>query len=145
MNGIDPEVVRKVRQWLSFGDEDLRLARHALTLSSGCPYRLLAYHAQQCAEKHLKALLVFRGIDFPYTHNISRLLELCDQGDGWAEPLREAEELTPFATAVRYPGPEEAVTRSEAMRSIEIASRVREAVRGLLAGQGFPVPAGNAG
>ena len=65
MNGIDPEVVRKVRQWLSFGDEDLRLARHALTLSSGCPYRLLAYHAQQCAEKHLKALLVFRGIDFP--------------------------------------------------------------------------------
>ena len=41
MNGSDPEVVRKVRQWLSFGDEDLRLARHALTLSSGCPYRLL--------------------------------------------------------------------------------------------------------
>jgi len=69
MSDTEPAVVAKVRQW----------ARHALTLTSGCPHRLIAYHAQQCAEKYLKAYLVSAGVDFPYTHNISRLLELCEQ------------------------------------------------------------------
>jgi hypothetical protein len=40
-------------------DEDLRLARHAFKLKSATPYKLIAYHAQQCAEKCLKAYLVF--------------------------------------------------------------------------------------
>lgn len=143
MSSTDAEVGRKVSQWLSFGDEDLRLARHALTLASGCPYRLVAYHAQQCAEKHLKAYLVFRRVDFPYTHNLSRLLELCAESGGWTEPLQDAEELTPFATAVRYPGLEESVTREDALRSIEIAARVRDTVRDVLSGEGVPVPAGS--
>ena len=142
MNNMDPEVRRKVSDWLSYGDEDLRLARHALTLTSACPYRLIAYHAQQCAEKHLKAYLVFHGIDFPHTHNISRLLELCAERAGWAESLQDAEELTAFATAVRYPGMEESVTRTEALRSIEIASRVREVVRTALSQEGLRVPEG---
>jgi HEPN domain-containing protein len=73
MKPPDSEILRKVIQWLEYGDEDLRLARHGLTLTSGVPYRLIAYHAQQCAEKHLKAFLVYHEIDFPYTHNIGRL------------------------------------------------------------------------
>jgi HEPN domain-containing protein len=68
MNPIDSEIQKKVIQWLEYGDEDLRLARHGLTLTSGVPYRLIAYHAQQCAEKYLKAFLVCHRIDFPYTH-----------------------------------------------------------------------------
>ena len=76
MSATNAEIRHKVKQWLAFGDEDLRLARHALTMSTGCPYRLIAYHAQQCAEKHLKAYLVLHKVDFPYTHNISHLLEL---------------------------------------------------------------------
>ena len=75
---VDPtEVRRKVSQRAAYADEDLSLARHGLTLESEVPYRLIAYHAQQCAEKYLKAYLVSRGVDFPYTHNIARLVELC--------------------------------------------------------------------
>ena len=91
MNVLDEDIRRKVVQWLAYGDDDLRLARHGLTLSSGCPYRLIAYLAQQCSEKHLKAYLVFHRIDFPYTHNIARLVELCAERVDWAEALREAE------------------------------------------------------
>ena len=58
MKAPDRAVVDKVLKWLNYGDEDLRLARHGLSLSSSCPYRLIAFHAQQCAEKHLKAYLV---------------------------------------------------------------------------------------
>lgn len=139
MNPMDNEILRRVRQWLSYGDEDLRLARHALTLSTGPPYRLIAYHAQQCAEKHLKAYLVFHRVDFPYTHNISRLLELCAEQASWSESLQDAEELTPFAITTRYPGEDEEVTQAEAFRAIDLASNVRQAVRKALAEEGMPL------
>jgi HEPN domain-containing protein len=69
MNAPNNDIVEKTVQWMRFGDEDLRLAQFARTMSKGCPYRLVAYHAQQCAEKYLKAYLVFHRTDFPYTHN----------------------------------------------------------------------------
>jgi HEPN domain-containing protein len=65
MKPTNTEIFHKVKQWINFGDEDLRLARHALKILSSCPTRLIAYHAQQCAEKYLKAYLVFHRIYFP--------------------------------------------------------------------------------
>jgi HEPN domain-containing protein len=91
----DPAILEKVKQWLAYADEDLHLARHGLTMPERPPYRLIAYHAQQCAEKHLKAYLVFHAIDFPFTHNLRRLLELCAAQADWSEQLRDADELTP--------------------------------------------------
>ena len=88
------EVVRKVQQWAIYADEDLRLARHGMELEADRPYRLIAYHAQQCAEKYLKAYLVSGSVDFPFTHNISLLLELCEDSATWAATLREAERLS---------------------------------------------------
>jgi hypothetical protein len=96
MRGIEAARLRKVEEWARYAEEDLRLARHALTLTTGCPFRLIAYHAQQCAEKYLKAFLVAAGVDFPYTHNISRLLEICAESQSWPASIREAEELTPY-------------------------------------------------
>jgi HEPN domain-containing protein len=136
----DAEILQKVSQWLEFADEDLRLASHGLTLASDVPYRLIAYHAQQCAEKHLKAYLVYQGIDFPYTHNISRLLELCAEKADWVSGLTEAEELTPFAITTRYPGEDEKVTQEEATRAIEIAAKVRGIVREALSRMGVTLP-----
>ena len=137
MNPPNTEIFRKAKQWMIYGDEDLRLARHALTLLSGCPYRLIAYHAQQCAEKYLKAYLVYHRIDFPYTHNISRLLELCEENSGWPSKIREAEELTPFAITARYPGEDEKVTKKEALRAVGIAAKIRQTVRKTLKKEGF--------
>ena len=139
MSAPDPAIVAKVGQWVRYADEDLRLARHALTLSSGSPHRLIAYHAQQCAEKYLKGYLVWNGVDFPYTHNIARLLELCAPAKPWVDTLSEAEELTPFAITTRYPGDSEEVSRPEALRAIDVAARVREVVRAALATEGAPM------
>lgn len=128
MSAIETEILRKAVQWLEYADEDIRLARHALTLSSGVPYRLVAYHAQQCAEKSLKAYLVCHHIDFPYTHNISRLLELCGDLTPWGDSLLDAEELSVYAVTTRYPGEEEEVTSDEALRAIDLAVAVRETI-----------------
>ena len=129
----DQDVLNKVIRWAEHADEDIRLARHARTMMEECPYRLIAYHAQQCAEKYLKAYLVLRGIDFPYTHSISRLLELSSEDTDWPGTLRDAEELAPYAITARYPGEDEAVAAFEADRAIQVAEKVRETVRQKLA------------
>jgi HEPN domain-containing protein len=135
MSANDDEILKKVKQWLAYADEDLRLARHGMTLSTDVPYRLIAYHAQQCAEKCLKAYLIFHHIDFPFTHNISRLLELCGEGASWTKSLMDSEELTFYAITTRYPGTEEEVTADDALRAINLATRVMESVSKVFEGE----------
>jgi len=130
------QIGQKVRQWVAYAEEDLRLARHALNLTTGCPYRLVAYHAQQCVEKYLKAYLVHRECDFPYTHNISLLLELCSELADWSKNLEDAERLTQYAITTRYPGEEHEVTADETRQAIEIAASVKQAVTAALQNEG---------
>jgi len=118
MKTPDQPVLDKVRQWLIHVDEDLRLATAAMERVEDCPYRLVAYHAQQCAEKYIKAFLVYCGVDFPYTHNIRRLLKLCSQHAEWPEQVWQAEELTPYAITARYPGEVEELTKTEASEAM---------------------------
>ena len=136
----DPAILEKVKQWLDYDDEDLRVARHGFSMPGNPPSRLIAFHAQQCAEKHLKAYLVFRGIDFPFTHNVRRLLDLCATYAAWAEQLRDAEELSPYASTARYPGVDVEVSEAEARRAVQIAERVRETVTGALGEEGLDIP-----
>jgi len=138
MTPAPEQLLLKAKQWLEYADEDLRLAEHTLTMEHRCPYRLAAYHAQQCAEKHLKAYLVVRNVDFPFTHNLSLLLELCGNTAAWGTSLQDAEELSRFAIMTRYPGEDREVTRDQALRAVGIASRVGESVRDTLAREGFP-------
>ena len=136
MSAINRELIEKIEQWLAYGDEDLRFARHGMTIENDTPYRLIAYHAQQCAEKYIKAYLIYQRIDFPSTHNISHLLELLPETER-DNKLFNAEELTPFAVMTRYPGEDEPVTESEAKKALEIASMVRETIRAALLKKGI--------
>lgn len=62
------------------------------------------YHTQQCAEKALKAYLSYKQQPPQKSHNLRLLVELCQEIDeAFAEILGDAEELSPFATAYRYP------------------------------------------
>ena len=137
MPATDRDIRNKVRQWMLYGDEDLLMARHGLTLKSSAPYRLIAYHAQQCAEKYLKAFLVSRSIDFPFTHNLGRLIELAQQKRNWPESLLDAEILTPYAITARYPGEDEPVSCEEANHAIAVAEQTRELLRAALTEAGF--------
>lgn len=128
MSTPDSSFLDKARQWTAYADEDLRMAEHALTIGDEAPFRLIAYHAQQCAEKYLKSYLVMRAADFPFTHSIARLLELCARNGLNVESVRDAEELTPYAITTRYPGEEEEVSRDEAVSAIRIAKSVRQLI-----------------
>jgi HEPN domain-containing protein len=63
----------------------------------------LGYHAQQAAEKLIKALLALHGQDYPRSHNIGLLLDLLSsQGIALPGEVEALEALTPFGTVFRY-------------------------------------------
>jgi len=99
-----------------------------------------AYHAQQSAEKCLKSFLVFHNIDFPYTHDISRLLELCAKKTNWTQDIQDAEELTLYAITARYPEESEEVTAEDAHRAITIAEKVRKIIHGAFLDEDTRIP-----
>lgn len=60
--------------WVRKGDSDLADARR--TLASEGPYDTACFHAQQAAEKYLKAVLALRGCAIPKTHDLEELARI---------------------------------------------------------------------
>ena len=113
------------RAWLDRARSDLALARSAMhtrdvLLEDAC------FHAQQCAEKCLKGLLVHRGISFPRTHAVEALLDLLKLEGAIDVPvdIDDAIDLSQYAAQTRYPGEWEPVTDEEADAAIAMAERV---------------------
>ena len=110
--------------WLQRARSDLQLGRAALRTKGVMPEDA-CFHAQQCAEKALKALLLHREIAFPKTHTIEVLLDLLKtKGISIPNGVDEAFELSEFAVQTRYPGEWEPVAKPEARRAIEQAGLV---------------------
>lgn len=118
MNDERKELEEQVFKWIEIADEDLLLANHAFSLKSNIPYRLIAYHAQQCAEKYLKAFLVSRLIDFPYTHNLESLVDLCESVVNIKSQLKDIFILSQYAAAKRYPGQYRIIQKEDAVKAV---------------------------
>jgi HEPN domain-containing protein len=124
-----PEILHLVRQWVERAEEDLTNAEHTLTLQEHCPLTTVCFHAQQCAEKYLKALLTFHAVPFPKTHDLAELLRLVPETGAPAMSLKELAIINRYALEARYPGDWEPIARVEAERAVAIARTVRSAVR----------------
>jgi len=77
----DPEVIATVRRWLEKAENDLLTATTLLKLGRQCPTDTVCFHAQQCIEKYLKGLLVWRSRSFPKTHDLTALMGLLAAAD----------------------------------------------------------------
>ena len=99
----DPALVAEVRAWLSKAGKDLAAATYELQAAP--PFSDdIVFHAQQAAEKALKAFLSWHCIPFRKTHNLVELGEACCQIDQSLELLlRRAAPLTEYAWKFRYP------------------------------------------
>lgn len=118
----------EVRGWLLRASEDLRAGRHDLTAA---PPLLndVAFHAQQCAEKSMKALLAHREQPFRKTHNLTELGGAVARLEpSLADLMRTASLMTEFAWRFRYPGDQVTVAHLDALQAIETAARVHEAI-----------------
>lgn len=63
---------------------------------------IFGFHAQQAVEKSLKAWLAMRTVDYPLTHDLSRLMSLLEAQGIEMEPYWPLVELTVFAVQARY-------------------------------------------
>ena len=73
---MPPEEVKRriVNGWLDRANADIALAEHLLS-GEAAFLDAIAFHCQQAAEKYLKALLTWWGIEFPKTHELARLIK----------------------------------------------------------------------
>ena len=111
-----------VQGWIRKAESDMlamEASRQAGAMDACC------FHAQQAAEKLLKAYLIHNDVEFPFTHNLAKLVGLAAQMDQTFESLRPtADPLTPYAVELRYddefwPGPDVAKNACSAAQTIK--------------------------
>jgi len=107
----------------------LRHAYSDLALASIIPVpqillEQLCFHAQQAAEKALKAILVAYGVAAPRTHNLRTLLDLLPTDVSVPSDILDAAGLSDYAVASRYPGTSEPVEDEEYREAIHMAEAV---------------------
>ena len=116
--------------WLGHARSDLALAE--ISPPPGVFFEALCFHAQQAAEKAIKAVLIREGMRVPKIHGIAELLGLVQTTV--PAPIREAGSLTLYAALTRYPGDQARIGREEWRRSTRLAGAVVEWAEGVISG-----------
>lgn len=121
--GMKPET----QEWVEKAEDDWGMAQW-LTQAPTPYWDGVCFHAQQCAEKYLKAFLEEKSILFPKTHKLVELLDLSGGLLPELDPLRpDLARLTHYAVIPRYRGFRANQQTAEEM--IKIAEQVRAAMR----------------
>jgi HEPN domain-containing protein len=129
MPGSEAEV--QAREWLQFAESDAALARGGLTRRKLFEPRQVCFHAQQAAEKAIKALLIAEQINFQLTHDLERLVQLLPPSRVVTAAQPDLAWLGQWATATRYPGTAEP-NWADAIRAVPIAETLVGDARGSL-------------
>lgn len=116
------------REWVAKAEEDFLSATDLARRRKTPLWNSVCFHAQQCAEKYLKARMQEAGIVIPKTHDLEALLDrLLPIEPLWAAFRPAAQNLTDFAVSFRYPG--ENATKFEARQSLKDSKAIRREVR----------------
>jgi HEPN domain-containing protein len=113
-----------VEEWIQKAEGDFISALREYRARKFPNYDAAGFHAQQCIEKYLKALLQKHLIPFQKIHDLLKLAEQClpiipDLEFYW-EPLAY---LNQFSVAFRYPG--ESATREQAKQAIKAVKELK--------------------
>ncbi|HUO85177.1 MAG TPA: HEPN domain-containing protein [Thermoanaerobaculia bacterium] len=124
---------REGARWLAAADEDLALARHA---AAGGFHAGACFHAQQAAEKALKAIHFARGARAVLGHSVRKLIDALETGE--LEDLKDAaRELDLLYIPSRYPNgldagtPADAFGEAQSSRAIAHAQAILSRAGGL--------------
>jgi HEPN domain-containing protein len=130
---VPPEVIEVLRQWIRKAEHDLDAARRIMAIEEGCPFDTVCFHCQQAAEKYLKCLLTYQGIQAPRTHDLKALASLIPAEQRLPLRIEDLVELNPYAVDIRYADDWHEPQLSDARRALALASEVRMTIRTLLA------------
>jgi HEPN domain-containing protein len=117
-----------LREWIEKAEGDFATAERELRARKYTNYDAVCFHAQQMAEKYLKAFLFKNSIDFPKTHSLRELLELCLPLDTSLDLQRDLLiHLDRYAVHYRYPGV--SAEKEEAKKAVHLARQFRTVLR----------------
>lgn len=132
----EPERLAETEHWLDQAEDDLRIAQLVLGDPEVGPHGS-CYHAQQAAEKALKAVLVFLQVQYPFTPNLDTIRKQIPAGWRVKGEFRGLKRLSDWAFKARYPGPWRAPTPSDAQHATSQARAIYESVLRDLRDHGF--------
>lgn len=115
-------------EWIEKAEGDWFAAQQLYRARKHPNYDAACFHAQQCAEKYLKARLEEAGIVFSKTHNLAHLLTLMLQIEPqWIALQPQMNALSVFAVDFRYPG--KLAVKRDARQAIKDCREVRQVIR----------------
>lgn len=118
-------------EWVSKAEGDFAMMERECRVKGNPSYDGICFHAQQCAEKYLKARLCEAEITFSKIHDLVALLEQVLEAEPEWEAFREdLAYLLDFAVAFRYPG--ESADAEAALDAQRRCRGFRNAVRSAL-------------
>lgn len=110
------------REWLNRARSNLLRAKNRIP---GVYLEDLCLDAQQAAEKAIKGVMILRGIEFPYIHDLRLLLVTLEaSGEAIGPDLLRAGNLSRYASATRYPFADLPISEAEYGEAVEIAGNV---------------------
>ncbi|MCL1877876.1 MAG: HEPN domain-containing protein [Defluviitaleaceae bacterium] len=93
-----------MNDWLKFAQRDYDIAMYLNEGFRPLPTENICYNCQQAVEKTLKAILIYTVGNYPKTHDIRELYQLCKaSGIDFGLTPTITRTLTRFATKSRYP------------------------------------------
>jgi HEPN domain-containing protein len=113
-----------IKEWIAKADGDYRTAQREVVAEESPNFDAVCFHAQQCIEKLMKAMLISFG-DIPAkTHDLVVLSDLIGaRCPVWNWPAEDLRFLSRAAVTFRYPG--ESAEKEDAIEAFTIATRVR--------------------
>ena len=107
------------KEWLGDARGDLALA--SIKKSRPMRYAHLCFHAQQAAEKSLKAVYLALDLNLPKTHDLAYLMDNLPEKIVFPPSMLMLPVLTKYAVQCRYPGQDIPVTRQDWLAAVELA------------------------
>ncbi len=115
-------------EWINKAEGDWATANRENQIRENPNYDAVCFHAQQCAEKYLKAYMQEKGIGFRKIHDLEILLnDILPVEPSWSKLRNSLIILTTYAVEYRYPGV--VTTETEAKDAVKHSRLVRGIVR----------------
>jgi HEPN domain-containing protein len=120
-----------VHEWIEKAEEDYRVTLALRRLRGHPAHNAVCFHAQQCVEKYLKAILEKHGIPIRKIHALPVLLEQCCGVYPLLASIRpEMIRLSAYAVEFRYPG--ESAAEADAREAVRMMKHARMELRDII-------------
>ena len=95
------EKLEKVMMLINKAGKDYAASEKLIDTDCDYYWDIICFHSQQCIEKSLKAFLMYNETDFPKTHNLTHLFDLCSGADNNFKNF-DLSEFSSYGVEIRY-------------------------------------------